>query len=135
MLVNIVKFLHMLCVLGLFGATLYCLLQTGSKKLALANTRLQEKITRMNQLLLGLGSLALLSGTLLVYPKHFTFHTPWIQAAYVLVIVFGLGIAALLILRKKMVAHRRLQRVAYLALIVILIAITHDAVTKTTFVF
>jgi uncharacterized membrane protein len=107
MLVNIVKFIHLLFVLGLLGSTVYCLTLIGSKKFALANTHLHEKITRLNKLLFSFGLLAMLTGTFLVYPKHFTFHTPWIQAAYMLVISFSICVAALLMFRKKISAERR----------------------------
>jgi uncharacterized membrane protein SirB2 len=74
---------------------------------------------------------AILTGTLLVYPKHFTFHTPWIQAAYLLVTIFSLGI---LTLQKKNKIPRLIKLFSYLILIVILIGVIHDAVTKSTFI-
>jgi hypothetical protein len=83
------------------------------------------------------------TGTLLVLPKHFTFHTPWIQAAYVLTTLYSLSIITLIFFRKKRrvkmagdkltQGQQYLWRLAYLALLFILILVVHDAVTKTRF--
>jgi hypothetical protein len=132
MLIHLLKFIHLICVLSLLGATAYCLLLIVSKKFSLANnTYLHDKITRVNKALLRFGLLAMLTGTLMVYPKHFTFHTPWIQAAYLLVTLFALGIFTLLKLKDKQ--WRGVRLVVYVALIAMLLALVHDAVTKTTF--
>jgi len=88
---------------------------------------------------------AMITGTLLVIPKHFTFHTPWIQAAYLLLLCAGLGIFSLILLKKKRILkkgnepfsrkERAVWQFAYFVLAIVLIGIIHDAVTKTTFVF
>jgi hypothetical protein len=133
MLIPILKFFHLICVLSLLGSTAYCLFLIGSKKFSLANnTHLHEKITRLNKILLGVGLLAMLTGTLLIYPKNFTFHTPWIQAAYLLVSLFGLGVFTLIKLNKK--NWRGVRLLVYVALVMLLFTLIHDAVTKTTFI-
>jgi hypothetical protein len=135
MLVSILKFFHLLFVLGLLGSTIYCLFLIGSKKFALANTHLYDKITSLNKALLGFGLLAMITGSMLVYPKHFTFQTHWIQAAHLLITGFILSIATLLLLRKKISAeHRGVCLLSYATLLVVLIILIHDAVTKTTFI-
>jgi uncharacterized membrane protein YozB (DUF420 family) len=94
----------------------------------------KPKTSRFNKIILIMSFFALLTGTFLIKPKHFSFHTPWIQAAYLLIIGFVLGILFLNTLSKNKTIRRRwLWRLAYLFLIILLIAVVHDAVTKTTF--
>lgn len=76
---------------------------------------------------------ALITGTLLVVPKHFTFHTPWIQAAYLLITLFGLSIFLLIKYGSRL--KPILQKLIYMTLILALVCVIHDAVTKTTFLF
>jgi hypothetical protein len=142
-LVFFIKFIHLLLTLGLLSSAIYCLIVIGSRQFA-TRVSSRQNLFRLNKIILILGLFAMLTGTLLVIPKHFTFHTPWIQAAYVLLMIFGLGIASLALLKKKRLFQKdrvisRKERlgwqVAYLILIIILIGIIHDAVTKTTFLF
>jgi uncharacterized membrane protein YozB (DUF420 family) len=86
-------------------------------------------VKQLPRIILWLSLFALITGTLLVHPKNFTFHTPWIKAAYLLLIAFSLGILML----KKYIINPYLLRFSYFILLIILIFITHDAVTKTTF--
>jgi len=132
MFVHFLKFLHLIITLGLLGSAMYCLILVGSKKIVTASFNQQHSIARANKLMLVLVFLAAITGTFLVYPKHFTFHTPWIQAAYVLVILFSLILVALLFFKTKYTS-RWIGQSVYLLLIVLLICIVHDAVTKTTF--
>lgn len=134
MLIHFLKFIHLLLTLGLIGSALTCLALIGSKQFSSVHFDSQNTITRLNKMMLLLALLVMLTGTFLVHPKHFTFHTPWIQAAYVLVLIFSLAIASL-ILFKKNLKQKWLWRVTYLCLIIVLIGIIHDAVTKTTFLF
>lgn len=122
-MVNFLKFIHVLIALSLLGSTFYCV--------AFARLR-SAYVMRINTLLLCLGILALLTGTLLVYPKHFTFKTPWIIAAYLLLFVFCGG---LLLLNKMKFKIQSINKLIYIFLFFVLILITHDAVTKTTFLF
>ncbi len=118
MLISFLKFIHVLTALALLGSTLYCLFTLSS-----------QTSRRLNYLLL-LTLFALMTGTLIVYPFHFTFHTPWIKAAYVLILLFSLGLLGL-----KLSSNRRLstQRGFAILLISLLLMIIHDAVTRSTF--
>jgi len=115
--VALLKFVHVLCALGLLGLIVYGFIDP-SKPLS-------------RKIILGLSVLALLTGTLLVHPKHFTFHTPWIQAAYSLLLVFVL--MTLWISAQKNKLPLWVWRLIYLVLIAILAIIIHDAVMKTVF--
>lgn len=85
--------------------------------------------------MLGLVLIAMLLGTLLVIPKHYTFHTAWIQAAYIFAGVLFLALLGLIniLKKKKNIIQKRFWQAAYLFLIVILICVIRDAVTKTSF--
>lgn len=125
MLINVLKCIHLLLTLSLLGSTFFCLILISLKNRS-------EIITRLNRIILWLLILTLLTGTLLIYPKHFTFHTPWIKAAYLLVFLSGTLLSLLIILRKKRVSNWYMG-IGYFLLILMLIGIIHDAVTKTTF--
>ncbi len=112
MLINFLKFFHVLFALSLLGSVIYCI--------ALANSYQYKNI---NKFMLWISLFAVLTGTLLVYPKHFTFHTPWIEAAYILTFVFSLGVLLLTLLKRNFLF-------VYFLLGIILIFIIHDAVTK-----
>ena len=108
MIIHFLKFFHLLFALGLLSGVIYCC-----------------AVNKINKILLVLCFFAALTGTFLVYPKHFTFHTPWIQAAYLLTLIVGIGIFFLMTTKNK-------WRFFYFLLIMLLIFITHDAVMKTT---
>lgn len=84
----------------------------------------------------------LVTGTFLVLPRHFTFHTPWIQAAYLLTMIYFICISVLILLKKYRLMKedtgkiskpkQLLWRLAYIFLLVLLTLVVHDAVTKTT---
>ncbi|MES2219296.1 MAG: hypothetical protein V4501_12910 [Pseudomonadota bacterium] len=133
MVINLLKFVHMLLILSLTGATMYCLVLVASQKFALTPTYIENKIYLLNRIILWTATFAILTGTLLVYPKNFTFHTEWIQAAYGLAALFTSTLGLLIWLAKK--GHQQskwLWLLAYLFLAVILVIAIHDAVTKTT---
>jgi len=71
--------------------------------------------------------LALLTGALLIYPKHYSFHTPWVQMAFIIVSIFILGIIVLFFYKKMDHAF------FYSILLVLLILISQDAIRKITF--
>ena len=123
--VYLLKFIHIILALGLVGTAIYCVVAVGLKK----------SHTLLKQVLLLLAFLALLTGSLLVLPKHYSFTTPWIQAAYALVMVFALLVTSLLVWNKKRgIHHRGWWIMGYVFLIVLLVMIIHDAVTKSTFI-
>lgn len=119
MLIYLIKFIHVLFALGLLSLTLCCIVSFDTLKLA-----------RFNKTLLIMSPFLVLSGTLLVQPKGYSFHTPWIMAAYLFIITFCAGTILLLLYRN--LSHW-FRCTLYLILLAILIVITHDAVTKTTF--
>ncbi|MDR3478294.1 MAG: hypothetical protein P4M14_09720 [Gammaproteobacteria bacterium] len=124
-LVYLLKFMHIIFALSLLGTAVYCIVAVGFKK---------KSNLRLNKILLLLSVFALLTGSLLVIPKHYSFTTPWIQAAYILVLLFGLLVSGLLVLKKKMwLNHPTWWLLSYLFLTALLIIIIHDAVTKSTF--
>lgn len=127
MLIYFVKFFHLIFALGLLGLTAACLFQAN---------RNSASLLRLNNMIFLFAFIAALTGTFLVYPKHFTFHTPWIQAAYLLVLLFCAGIFLISVL-KKTFSQRLIwvTRLLYVPLIFILLLIMHDAVTKTTLLF
>lgn len=143
MVIHFLKFIHIIFALSLLGSTIYCLALVGSRQFGLRSISQSDKINRLNGLLLAMSFFALITGTVLVHPTHFTFHTPWIRAAYLLVVVFGLSVIALMSLKKKRILPSQADKIsgmqqwawrfAYLALVIILILVVHDAVTKTTF--
>jgi len=123
LLIHFVKFFHLLFALGLLTIVMRSAILTGPN----------QSQTRRDKVMLGLALFALITGTLLVYPKHFTFHTPWIQAAYVLVILFCVAIVGLIYLKNKQTSRLWLVNLSYFVLAVLLMFVVHDAVTKTTF--
>ena len=131
MLIAVLKFIHLLLTLGLLGSAVCCLLLAGLQKFSAYSIQ-TNLLTTLNRTMLWLLVFAAVTGTLLVYPKHFTFHTPWIQAAYLLVFLCGTLISLLLALREKR-QWASFSPVSYLCLLVLLIMVVHDAVSKTTF--
>jgi hypothetical protein len=121
LLIALIKFIHILFTLSLLGSTLFCLASVGSPRFQFAY---------FHKTILWLALFTMITGTFLVIPKHFSFHTPWIQAAYILVVLFGSG---MMLLKRNIFTKIWVQRLIYVTLITILIFVIHDAVTKTTF--
>jgi hypothetical protein len=125
-MIYLIKFIHIISALSLLGITMYCLvfiIKTKTIPLPLIHKRL-----------LYISLLAMLTGTLLIYPKHFSFATPWIQAAYILVICYASIIALFNRYRDAFLfKYQGIISISYLMLIVLLIVVIHDAVTKSTF--
>lgn len=120
MLILLIKFIHLVLALSLLGLMLYTMIITPKRYAA---------NSLINKILLFFSLFAMLTGTLLIYPKHYTFHTPWIQAAYLLLLGFIFGVVYLIYSKKKP------NLILPLAMTTLLIFIIHDAVTKTTFLF
>lgn len=131
MFIDIIKFIHLLTTLGLIGLAVYCLALTLSTQFASLFPNPSQKISRLNRAMLLLTGIALMTGTLLVYPKHFTFHTHWIDVAYAAVLAVG----ALLIICSRVKISRSVSLLFYLFLIIIFLVVTHDAISKSTFIF
>jgi hypothetical protein len=136
MLIDVLKFLHLLCILGIVGSTLYCIRLVATKKFALANTNHQQKISLLNRIIMWLVVFAIITGTLLVHPTNFTFHTPWIIAAYLLIAVFSFGMGMLQMMRKRFKQQPRwVWLVIYGLLMIVLMLVVQGAVTKTAFYY
>lgn len=137
MLIALIKFFHVLVAMSILCFTGFCIFQVNR------NTHLNTKLSSLNKLLLLLSLLSLFTGTLLVRPEHFNFHTHWILAAYYLLVIFILCIVLILQLRKKYLLsnqamnakQRYVWRTLYLLLFIILLLITHDAINQATFLF
>lgn len=132
MIINLFKFIHILFVLLLSGATVFCLLRVTTNKASMAGQ--QPVINGLSIFILLCTVLAVFTGTVLIYPKNFTFHTPWIQAAYLFAIIFSIGVLLLMLCKQKL-QNRWLLGGGYFFLLLILVFLVHDAVTKTTFLF
>lgn len=115
MITETIKFVHLLCVLGLLGLTVHCVMAKSTLQFYRAQTSL-----------LILAVAGMLTGTFLVHPRHFTFHTHWIIAAYVLMISFIVSIGLMFFYKKN-------WRWVYIFLSILLMIVIHDAVTKSTF--
>ena len=90
-------------------------------------------LKRFNKFLLLLAPMAMLTGSLLVYPKHFTFHTPWIQAALLCSSLFMMIVLFLIIFQNKIRSKFAISMI-YVLLFAILLIIAYDTVTKNTFI-
>lgn len=126
MLIALIKFLHLLFALSLFGSVFYFFGMT--KKIAEPSLEKNVALNRLKKTFIVLASCAAITGTLLIYPKHYTFHTHWIQAAYGLIIS---GVMLIIIAQKF--RSRMIWFSFCCVLLVILLTIAHDAVTKQTF--
>ena len=134
MVTDWIKFTHLvvaLCVLGLTLYALYLTIKGNEKWLS----------RKWDSWILGLLVVGAITGTFLVYPKHFTYHTPWIQGAYLLFAIAILGllfniISKTLIKKNNPAGASTKMKVVhitnYCILLLLLIVIIHDAVTKQT---
>jgi cytosine/uracil/thiamine/allantoin permease len=133
MLINFIKCIHVILALSLLGILIYCLFVAGSKKFALASSYQHNNIRRLNRVMMWASLFALVSGALLVHPGNFDFHTPWIQVAFSGTVIFAAVIGVMNFLKKKFsFSQRWVWLVTYSALILILVIVIRDAVTKST---
>ncbi|MDX1901022.1 MAG: hypothetical protein SFW66_03330 [Gammaproteobacteria bacterium] len=126
LLIHLIKFIHVLFAIGLLGTVIYCFGMT--RKITVPSEQKNASLSRLKKSMLIASFFAALTGTALIYPKHYTFHTHWIQAAIGLLASFSIAILCL---------HKLKSRWQWLALCtiltLILVAIIHDAVMKQTF--
>ena len=124
--VELLKFFHVLVALTLFGFVLANLLTQ-------LMTPKQILSPRIDQLSLLLCVLLMITASMLVVPEGYTFTTPWINAAfiYLAVVMLQLVLACVLKVKKPPVSTWVLL-LNYGMMIVILMGIIHDAVTKHT---
>jgi hypothetical protein len=129
------KFIHLLGAIGVLGLLVSAYYFT-CKTVPYAELRAQSQLalTRMERLWFLLVLIQLITGSLLVFPTHFNFATPWISAAYALLFLC----AAIMFWHKR--RYRKTPTLswhthaAYGVSLVLLILIAHDAVTKTTWI-
>jgi hypothetical protein len=132
MLTSILKFVHMLFVLTLLGSTFYAVVLVTSRKFVIAKTHQHARLQRVHQIMLLSLTFALVTGTLLVYPKELTFRTYWIQAAYGLSAVFAGGVILLSLFQQhKLTDKRWTWAIFYFLLGAVLVGSIHGAVTKS----
>lgn len=124
MVIDFIKFIHLLFAMGLLGLTAYAI--------TFAHPAQLSKLISINKNLIVISLFALITGTLLIYPKHYNFHTLWIQAAYLLIFIYIVSLTLATRLSAK-ISHSWLWRCFYLALVFLLTVVVHDAVTKSTF--
>src|SRR5687767_2146099 len=82
MLTHVLKFIHVLLTLSLVGITLACFILSVTNLYFQKRSDHRDIIIPLSRLMLWLLTLAILTGTLFIYPTHFTLQTPWIKAAY-----------------------------------------------------
>ncbi len=121
MLVDILKYIHILLVLTLSG-------------LLLSNVCYQLKAHVDFSTLFVIMSL-LLTGGLLVSPKGYTFTTPWINAAFIFSTMLALQSYLSIYIKKNFTALKfkkfiLLLKANYTIMIFVFFVIIHDAVTK-----
>lgn len=120
MIVSLLKTFHLFCTLGLLALTAF----SSVKSFTAAPNN-----TQRDTLSLILIPLAYVTGVFLIYPKGYTFQTQWIIAALTAVpLAFVLLLAKRLWLKGKVA-----QRIIDPVILVLLILVVHDAVTKSTF--
>jgi L-asparagine transporter-like permease len=127
MWVDIYKFIHISCMLTLCGLILVNTVLSMQKDQKLASSIKLDLFCFITIACL------YFTGAMLVIPKGFTFITPWINAAFAFVSVIsiqiGLGIYLKTFYFNKV---KWLISLNYSVMLIILIAIIHDAVTKHT---
>jgi uncharacterized membrane protein len=134
MLVELLKFIHVIFALVLISAIIYSIILTCSKKFTRSHQKHHLKILRLQRLMLITVLIAITTGSLLIYPKNFSLHTPWIRTAYVFALLFTISLLTLTWMKKK---FSTTQRWAWLTIYIFmgfaLLTLVHGAVTKHPF--
>lgn len=144
-LAYIAKWLHLCLVMVLIGGLI------GNAALLIVIGRCDEVIERQALMRLSrlldwaqLVSIVLLAvtGTVLVYPRGYTFATPWIDAAYVFLALAAFGVGLSIYLKRRICMLGLVQKslvfaygLVVLLVLVTLIIIAYEAVIKQTFLF
>ncbi len=125
-MVYLLRFLHILCVLGLLGLTSVCIIGIPWRKPDI----------RWLWGILVLGCCAMVTGTFLVFFSKFNFASPWIDAAYILTAAVLMGFSGLFWLHKHNPTSGSIRwPFASVVLLLLFIGVIYDAITKTTFLF
>ncbi|OGT67614.1 MAG: hypothetical protein A3J38_10245 [Gammaproteobacteria bacterium RIFCSPHIGHO2_12_FULL_45_9] len=127
---HFLKWIHLINTLGLVA----CLVGSCfTFRQPISATPYPRLLITEGRLIFTLLSLQLLTGSLLVIPSHFTFGTPWISAAYTLVLLIGTLYCYLTRQHTQQRLTRRVYTVSLWAIGIALLLIIHDAITKKTF--
>lgn len=127
LIITWVKFLHVMFAMVLIGSIFFCFSLT--QKITEPSTSQKNVLfSTLQKIIISMSVFAGITGSLLIYPKHYTIHTHWIITAYLLLTGFILLI---------IYAHKIRSRTIWLGFctlcLCLLIAIVHDAVLKQTF--
>jgi len=133
MIVALIKFIHVFIAMSILGCAITGFVKVSGKHLT--SFKLAQ-CHKLNKIILSLLLCGMILGTALVYPKHYTFHTPWIQAAYlfIAIVILMLGFLRYLI-KRQMVKTRIFWQLAYGLLIMMIGFVIRDAVMKSTWLF
>ncbi len=131
------KTLHLLIATLILGTQVinYCLIPLSQKH---GNGDMTVKIAIIiDTIIVALLLAMFISGTVIVPLYHWNYHTPWIKAAYIfLTITTALWIANIFL--KKSFLNKKPQyflfHVINISLIILLIVIMNDAITKNTWI-
>ena len=126
MWINIYKFLHILSMLCLCALILFNTAQAFGQKQ-------YQTTVKLDALCFVFIACLYLTGAALVMPKGFTFSTPWIQAAFAFISILSIQIGLSIYL--KLFNFSKLKTILnlnYTLMLLILVVIIHDAVTKHT---
>jgi hypothetical protein len=133
----VIKFLHLLSMLAFVSLFMVASFLRQKKRMPVQVACRQLKTVTAALLVSLLVSVVL--GAALVHQKGYFFSTPWIQAALLLSFVLFCLILAIFYLQRKRIVNPEFVRLDKLRLLVlqlfsfgIIVAIVHDAVTKTT---
>lgn len=132
MTVALIKFSHLVLALGIFGMLVCCMLATFKQHLVTYNNQTLINIELGIVIMMGIG---MVTGALLTYPRGFTFHTPWIRAAFELLTVSIVMLGLQILWRRKATispVRQGLFRFNYVLILVMMILVIHDAITKHT---
>ena len=133
MIIAVIKFLHLFCALTLFALMLFNFVALVTKKTALSCKTDYAALTVI--------LLLFITASFLVVPKGYTFATPWINAAFTFLTVISLQLGLAIYFKKfrdRFSRRRphgtsyRIITINYAIILLILIAIIHDAVVKHT---
>lgn len=126
MSLEIIKFIHIVFALLLFGMVFFNLAYT--IRSTSANTLLATEYIGI-----AAAMIMLVTGGMLVIPKGYLFTTPWINAAFVFltVVICQIGLSIYLKSHDNQKLNKFLT-LNYIVMIIIIVGIIHDAVTKHT---
>lgn len=125
MLIDILKFLHILCALTLFGLVLFNLISLliTPKKMLSIHTDYFSVIVMI---------ILFVTASFLVIPKGYTFATPWINIAFTFLTLIMIQMCLSIYLKIKKNHLKKLLTLNYGVMVIILMMIIHDAVSKHT---